>query len=144
MSTPLAVLLTDAVSVAIIDGTDSTSATSESVGGRAFCTMITWVTLGRGTRLTTETGSASPPGQIVPATHLTQRLDPGVDTSLEYPGRQEQLDCANDSAADRLLYGHLFIVPYRHQNPARHASHDGPPYRLSHTHGHVGVREVPW
>jgi hypothetical protein len=115
------------------------------VDGITFFTMIAWVTLGSGAWLTTGTGSASPPGHIIPGGHLTHRLDPGVDTtSLEYPGRHVQLACADDIGGEMLLYGHRFIAPYRHQNPARHPSHAGPPYMLSHTHGHAGVSEVPW
>jgi hypothetical protein len=91
------------------------------------------------------TGAAAwPPGHIIPVWHLTHGLVPGLEPWLEYPGLHVQLFCEKDMIGEMLLYGHLFIAPYRHQNPFPHGAHVGPPYMLSHTHGHTGVSDVPW
>ncbi len=105
--------------------------------------MMACVMLASGVALTTG-AAAWPPGQIIPVLHLTHGLVPGADPWLEYPGMQVQLFWAKDSDGEMLLYGHRFIVPYRHQYPGAQAAQVDPPYMLSHTQGQAGLSDVPW
>ena len=136
-------VLTDFSNEDVTLGIDSSSDTKLFTVGSGFCTMIACVMLASGTLLTTG-AAAWPPGQIIPVWHLMHGLVPGLEPWLEYPGMHVQLFCEKDMSGEMLLYGHLFIAPYRHQYPFPHAAHVGPPYMLSHTHGHTGVSDVPW